>query len=84
MKELKQLKEEYKRAPVMRRAIEQAIGKYGEDAQALVVGGQPSFRRGSNCRGAAEYLGWQEYDIFVGAKRQYASMGNLNVLVRLK
>lgn len=84
MKKLKQLKEAYKRSPVTRQVVDQAIQKHGEDAEAMVVGGQPTFRKGSNCRRRADFYGWQEYDLYVGAKIQHRSMGNLNVLVRIK
>ena len=84
MKTLKQLKESYKRSPVMRQAVDQAIQKHGEDAVAMVVGGQPTFRKGSNCRRMADFYGWQEYDLYVGPNRQFRTMGNLNVLVRIK
>lgn len=83
MKTLADLEKEYKKAPVMLSAIRRAIADHGGEAKALIVGGTPSHRKGSNCRKAAEYTGIREYDLYPGAKRQYESMGYHNVLVKL-
>ena len=84
MRTLKEIKERYRKAPVMVMAVNAAIAKHGEDAVATVVCGTPSHSQNSNCRKTADYLGWKDYDIFVGSRAgKNKTDGFKNVLVKL-
>lgn len=80
MKTLKQLLENYAKAPAMSSAITSAIATHGENAEALIIGGTPSTRKGSNiARSIPE--GYKIAGIYPGAKRQYKSQGYNNIVV---
>lgn len=67
----------------MTAAIRSAILANGYESEAIIVSGQPSYRKGSNCRKAADAAGFKSYRIYTGAKRRYDSEGYKNVLVKI-
>jgi len=84
MKNLKILREAYKNAPKMRNAIDLAIAKHGEDAEAVIAHGNPSKWSGSNCFKTAKSVGFADYEVFPGPRRRYRTQGFINILVRVK
>lgn len=81
-KKLEELLKMYENAPKMKGAILKAIHEHGPMAEAIVVDGRPSHSPNSNCYKAAKARGWQDYEIYPGARRQFKTQGYFNVLVR--
>lgn len=77
------LADAYANAPKMREAISWAIHKYGKSAEAIIVYGQVSTRKGSNCREAANRLGWEQFEVIPCAARRYRSEGFKNVVIKV-
>jgi hypothetical protein len=75
METLQDLATQYSRAPKMMDAINRAIDANGADAPAIIVGGQPSYRRGTNMYRACTERGWTNWRYYAGARRQYATQG---------
>lgn len=80
---LSQMLTVYSKAPILRSAILRAIGQFGDDADAILVSGQPSRSRNSNCFKSAKAHGFNSFAIFSGPKRRYRSEGHINVVVKI-
>lgn len=71
---LSELAKHYKNAPKMSKAIEEALSEHG-DIEAFIIGGLPSFRKGSNIGNFVRKMGWKNAAIYYGAHRQHGTQG---------
>ena len=81
-KKLKELFEIYNRSPKMLSAVREAITEHSENAEAIVVGGLPSYRKNSNMYHACTNEGWDNWDYYTGAHRQQGTQGFWSVCVK--
>lgn len=73
----------FQKSPCMLAAVKRALLHHASETEALVVSGQASFHKSSNCSRAALRAGWNTYEIYAGARNRYRTEGTVNILVKI-